>query len=409
MNFLDVLRGGSEQDRFAKKYLKQLRAIGWKGAAVYEPDGFLIRLDRAEGQGTIFLHNVFQDWKKASSGERIDTLRRAVLSALDIGIDRETFEEARSFLLPVVRNLSHMVTQRLHAAPAERLSDLEGCYKPIADTLAVMIAVDRPNSISVVYGEVLKTWGVTLDEALTVALENLREISPVRFERQDGGFYVSDYGDYHDASRLLLPHLFQSLTLKGDPVAVVVSRSGVVVTGSEDPKALEAMAAFVETIIADETRPIAYRPLVLRDGVWTAFEAPSVAAVALLSVKQTLWDANEQQAAMNAYHERIGRDVYVASLEVLEADGRYPTWAIWTFGVDTLLPRTDVVALNPGDVGAVLPRYWRDVEAICGPFAREPETEPPRYRVCDAPSADQLARLEAAERPSWFPEPNAGA
>lgn len=404
MNFLDVLRGGSEQDRFAKKYLSLLRTLGWKDAAVYERDAFLIRLSGPDGQGSIFLHNVFRDWRKALPGERGETLRRAVMSALEMDAHRGTFEETRPLLLPVVRNLSHLVTQRLHASPAQPLLDLEGVYRPIADTLAVMVAVDGPNSISIVYGEGLKTWGVTLDEALSVAVENLREISPIRFVREDGGFYVSDYGDYHDASRLLLPHLFLALGLKGDPVAVVVSRSAVVVAGSEDPPALEAMAAFVEVVMADETRPIAYRPLVLRDGAWAVFEAPLVPAIALLSAKQTLWDANEQKAALDSYHERTARDVYVATLEVLEADDRYPTWAIWTFGVDTLLPRTEVVALNPGEVGSVLPRYWRDVEAICGPFEREPETEPPRYRVCDAPSAEQLTRLQAAERPPWFPE-----
>ncbi|HWU80350.1 MAG TPA: hypothetical protein VN158_09840 [Caulobacter sp.] len=409
MNFLDVLRGGSEQDRFARRYLGLFRRLGGQGSTTYEPDGFLIRLGGSDGQGTIFLRNVFQDWRKAPLRERDEILRRAAASAVEMRVTEETFEDVRPFLLPVVRNLSHLVTQRLHASPAQPLLDLEGCYSSIADTLAVMIAVDRPNSINIVYGQGLKGWGVTLDEALCVALDNLREISPVRFERQASGFYVSEYGDYHDASRLLLPHLFLSLELKGDPVAVVLSRSGVVVAGSEDRDALEAMAAFVETAMADETRPIAYRPLVLRDGAWTRFDALASPAVTLLQAKQALWDASEQKAVLDSYHERTGRDVYVATLEVLEADGRYPTWAIWTFGVDTLLPCVEVIALNPGDVTAVLPRYWRDVEAICGPFEREPETEPPRYRVCDAPSAEQLARLEAAERPPWFPEPNAGA
>jgi hypothetical protein len=270
--------------------------------------------------------------------------------------------------------------------------------------LAICVGIDRPASFSVVNGGQLAGWSRTLGEALVPALENLRAISPSRFERQESGFYISDYGDWHDSARLLLPHLFEQLALRGQPVAVPLARHCVVVAGSDDPVGLEAMAAFVVAEIDKETRPTAYLPIVLQEGVWrtvdSAMQLPD--AIHRLCATQRLWDYGAQLIELERRFQAERRDVFVAPLESLPRGGRVGTWSTWTFEVATLLPRADALVLNRTIRGPALVRSWDDVQAICGHWRAEPYDHPPRYLVEKAPTPQQLAALEATEAPAWF-------
>ncbi|MBB3118144.1 hypothetical protein [Pseudoduganella violacea] len=55
--------------------------------------------------------------------------------------------------------------------------------------------------------KVLQDWGVSFEQALAVALDNLRERSPDRFSRLDNGVIAGAWGDAYDSSRILLPDM----------------------------------------------------------------------------------------------------------------------------------------------------------------------------------------------------------
>lgn len=267
-----------------------------------------------------------------------------------------------------------------------------------------MAAIDTENSIRLAAAKTLYELAKPLEAVLEVAIENLRARSPSRFERDPAGFYVSNYGDLYDASRILLPHLFEQLPLRGEPVAVVVARTGIVVAGSEDLAALDAMAAFVEDQMETELRPISYLPLLLAGGVWVPFDAKARGLAKLngLRVRQQLWDYGEQKAALEAYLARQDSSLAVEGLEVAEQDGWWRTWTSWT-GVGTLSPMADGIVLEPGDGRLPMARHWADVLSICGPVQPEPGLYPPRYRFDEVLSPEAWGKLAAFERPSWIP------
>lgn len=406
MAIFDFLRPSTDEDRFAKQAMKRLRDRGWSGSIQYDRAHFALTLDGDVGR--IFLHTIFREWSAASPADKAKELDRAIAFVFEPKTD-DSFEKSAPLLLPVIRNRGAITNQWLEPALGMDTDLYEGALKPFCDGLAIVVAVDQPTAINLVSRKTIARWERPLDELLAIATDNLARRSPSKFERMEDGLYISSFEDYYDASRLLIPRLFEELPLRGDPVAIAVSRSGVVVAGSEDIEALNAMAGFIEGRAAEETRPISNLPLVLRDGAWQPFDCsgPELSALDRLRAMQWLQDYADQKALLEPYFERAGRDVFVATLSGLKDGDRIRTWATWTSEAVSLLPEADAVALRKGDRSMV--RRWSDVIEHCGPLTLEPGLYPRRYLVATGPHEDAWERLAQCEHPAWFPQPRDGA
>jgi hypothetical protein len=400
MPIFDFLRAGSEEDRFAKQVMRRLRDHGWSEGIQYDRDHFALTL----GTGRrMFLRNVFRDWSAAPAAEKSAQLDRAIAFVFEPGIG-DAFEQALPSLLPAIRSRTNLANQWLDPALGMEENWYDGALKPFCDSLAIVAAIDQPTSVGFVNRRQLSKWSRSLDEVLAIAISNLAERSPSRFERIDGGLYVSSFEDYYDASRLLIPRLFEGLPLRGVPVAIAASRSGVVVADSQDPDALNAMAVFVEDRSRDETRPISNLPLVLRNGEWQLFDCsnPDLAALDRLRAMQWLQDYADQKALLDPYFERIGRDVYVAKLSGTRDGERIRSWTTWTSEAVSLLPEADAVALVRGGTPRMV-RRWSDVVEKCGPLKLEAGLYPRRYLVESGPDDAAWERLGRCDQPSWLP------
>ena len=110
-------------------------------------------------------------------------------------------------------------------------------------------------------------------------------------------------------------------------------------------------------------------------------------------------DLNSYGSQQGLLREIHGEDIFVATFSAAEADGVSPfSYCSWTKGVDSLLPKTDLVALVDLDAQTQLTVKWHDAVAICGHLL-EPTTHhyPERWRVAAFPSAEEFARLQAAK------------
>ena len=400
MAIFNFLTGGDPRDRFAQQVTKRLRKHGWRLGIAYDRARFALVLDG--DAGTMYLANVFKDWLAYPRNERDAALDLLVRPAFEVK-DGQSFEDVAPHLLPAIRHRAHVEVLNLH--PDWTPDDVSGrqAMSEFCPPLAVLLAVDRPSSMAFVTEGSMTRWEKSFDDLLAVALENLRSRTAGEFERTPEGFFLSRYNDYYDASRLLLPHVFEALPLKGKPVAVVLSRTCVAVTGSEDNAALIELARFVEEAWKDETRPVALAPLILSEGEWRPFEPkePALAEVLELSVKQRLWDYSGQTQPLQDHQERLGRDVFVSPLENVYDEGRIQTWTSWAEGLPTLAPLADVIALKSASGGS-LARRWDDFVAIFGSLPPEPDLYPTRYRLTRWPSKELWARLEACEPVPWF-------
>jgi uncharacterized protein YtpQ (UPF0354 family) len=393
---------GTSKESFAKQYIERLKARGWRSEAVYDSDRFAIVL--ADDAGTAFLDTVYKEWCNLPKSERSDHLDRAVAWLFEPQ-PSDDFVKVSSSILPVIRNRCQFDNQWRDDAEGMKEDFFAGVSKPFCDVMTIALAIDTPSAIQIVSAEVQSRWRRPFDEVLAIATENLRARSPSRFERTDGGFFVSTYEDYYDASRLLLPELFQELPLRGDPVAIAITRSGIVVAGSDDHDALDAMAAFVEAQLEQETRPISYLPLILRQGTWRPCDTDGVNSAAFdrLRARQDLWDYKVQKELLDAQFEGTGRDVFVATLNGVRDGGQIRTWTTWTGAAATLLPEADAVAMVRKSGDQTIVRFWGDIQQQCGPLKAEPNMYPPRYLVEVGPSVASWEHISRCEHPAWLP------
>ena len=88
----------------------------------------------------------------------------------------DTFEDVNPDLLPVVRARGYYEVTALRLK-APGMNDTGCPYRPVAEHLAVGLGYDLPESIVQIRQDNLTTWGVTFEEALAVACENLRGVS----------------------------------------------------------------------------------------------------------------------------------------------------------------------------------------------------------------------------------------
>jgi len=399
VGIFDFLRGGDDQDRFAARVMERLKQLGWPHPLHYDRSQFKLTLGGNGGE--LRLANIFRDWLKFPKSERSAQLDRAIAFVFEMDAD-DSWEAVRNHLLPLVRpraffeNTNLMSGHDWKAGPAFP-------QKPLAGPLSTVLAIDRPSSMAMVSGTLLGDWGRSFDEVLEVALGNLRARSSCQFERREEGFYLSGFGDWHDVSRILLPDLLLQLDVRGDPVAIAIVREGLAVAGSEDIAALNAMAAFAQSTWLEATRPISRAPLVYREGSWQPFEPEDPALIELKAqwVNQRAWDYGQQAEVLEAHFTAIGLDRFLAPLEIIRDGPHLRTWTSWASDAQASLPKADAVILvQPG--GRALPRLWKDVETICGPFQAEGATYPQRYSGLDWPDAEALERLAAVEAPAWL-------
>lgn len=398
MSVLEALLGGSDKDRFARKVIGRIKARGWRGPAPeYVRQPYSLKL----GGDTMFLDNAFAAWRRA-----VEDKDRQIDIAIGYLFDQKhdgSFSDARPFLLPAIRNRSHLTNLWLTPGAAKTRDAYDGVLEPFCDDLASVLVVDGESAMSYVTGAKLRTWQTPREEAFQAAVENLRSISPCMFLKQTEGFWISDYRDHHDAARLLLPHLFEQLDLQGRPVAVALDRAVVVVAGSADADALEAMVQLCEERFGKTDRPLACRPVVLDQGVWRPLErGEGHPKLERLRVLQGLADCAEQKALLDAHHGARAEKIYVPTLRSAVHEHGHDTWAMWMESLDSLLPQADVItfARGEGDQLESRSRYWADVEAEFGPFAPEANLYPPCYRLKAWPP-DIWERIGRLPKPPW--------
>jgi hypothetical protein len=390
----DFLKRRRPEDEFAGRVMARLRERGWPHELTYDRKSSRIFLGAAAG--ALSLGNVYRDWLTYPPEERTSALDLIVAPVFETAEETPHFEEVRERILPLVRNSCD------YALDA-RTGDALPATASFAGPLSLLLAIDQPTSIRVLMESDLAAWGMSFDAVLKQAIQNLETKSPCRFQREEGGFYVSHFEDFYDPSRLLLPRLFDQLDLRGAPVAIAATRYCVVVAGRDDPEALKAMAAYVDEGVSEASRPISYTPLVLTHGAWSSFSPtePTLAALRALMRKQQIWDYGKQQDVLN--DEPLERELFVAAADSSWDGDELLTWATWTEGVPTLLPRVDYIGVT--DLKIHLFRRWDDVEAVCGPFEVEEGYVPVRYLVDRWPTPAEWARLrDDFQAPVWGPD-----
>ncbi|MFS2109054.1 hypothetical protein ACCC88_05160 [Sphingomonas sp. Sphisp140] len=402
MKFFHKLFGGGtpkrEEDRFAELLLRALKKAAPSFVAGYDPVAFEIGRGQGDHPHKTFLHNSFIEYQRLPAEDRGGHIANMVGFILDREKPQPRGDAALDMLLPVLRARADMLV-----ATAGISGDFphQNSARPFCDTMLLMLALDSPNSISLVTDELLAELGVSFDDALGLAVAHLDEREH-KFGPLAEGTFVSLCQDYYDASRILLPDLIAQLPVKGNPVAIVESRSAVLVTGSEDLDGLRMIAEYAWQDFPENERAVSLTPIEYQDGAWRVFPVHQDHPQALRNLVQyqRTWSYG---ASAETLQERLGDDLYVAGVILLEQDGIAATAASWANGVPTACPLVDALIIEGDGEFPEIMRRLADVARACGPFDGVEEMPyPPRLSLPAAPDREARRRL-TDEYPDYAP------
>ena len=385
-------------DDVALALMPHLRAL--RPDANFDFDAALGMIRVRDG-GVINLANLHADYLRTPADQREHALRTFAMGVLPPEVPA-SFADARDALLPALRYLPGIDQSRI-VAEHDSLDSITDSMLPFSPSLLVSVVHDTEHAMQQVSADILKDWGMTPAQALEVAVDNLRHKAPPRFHEVVPGLWCSDYGDFYDAARILLPELAWQLRLFGTPVAMVPNRACLWIAGDQDAEALLAMIARAREVLTAQSRPLASEMLRLEEGRWLPWQPPmpeAAAALARLQTEFTAADYAAQKQALDEIHQRRGLDVFVASCSLVQRpDGGLISYSVLTKGVDTWLPRTDrVVLLDPDQPkGAKKIVEWSAFEAQLGPLIDVLAFVPPRFHVREHPSDEAIASLPEGE------------
>lgn len=381
-----------------------LKAIPTVTEVTRLPDDYGLRFLKNGEVVQMYLDNLFAETREVSPDQRAEQIRRFLAAFTGQSGGKLSWEEAQEKLLPVVRS----ATFGLMAPPGESRP------RPMVERRTIpflreLLVLDLPDATMYVQQQHLEEWGVSEEEALESAFANLDLIHDSGVELQEekpSPLWSVDSNDTYEASRLLHPGFLASFAdrVKGRPIAVIPTRSTLLIGGDGDPAMLKRLCEFAEREHDASTRGISPALYTVDDtGRVVPYRRAGDDELAQLvrrgHLRLAMGEYATQKKVLEAQHEAEEVDVFVASVGALgrETDGRPISWASWAKDVDTLLPETDVVAIQAGEDDFFMVAF-PDVKRLASAYVTPmPELWPPRYRTTGWPSDSVLEQLRAAQ------------
>jgi Protein of unknown function (DUF1444) len=404
MSNSDCSEGTADRDEFAQRLLEAIREAGEPAQLAYDRDAFT--LSKVGGPShVLYLGNAFAEYRATSPEGREMAFRRVVRSWFANRKELpDVFGDALPDLLPTVRSRSlfELTPLRLRAEGRGELDTWP--YRILGGHLGVGIVYDLPESMTQLQQKTLAGWGVSFDDALSAACENLRGLSAGEFVQAAPGVWRSPWRDNYDAARLALPEVLQRWEVKGDLVAAVPHRDVLLLTGSEDEAGLAVLVGLIEEHM-EGPRPLSAVPVVYDGKTWLPFlpdrQSPVYERLRLLQLRSAVREYEDQKECLSTLYEQTSEDIFVASFTAVRRGQEVLSYCVWSEGVDALLPRTDeIVFFQPTEdgQGRVLARgTWDRVRAVVGELMEKCDLYPLRFRVDEFPTEEELAKIGVDE------------
>lgn len=404
MGLFDFFRSPPSRDAFAQIVLRQIGQDGLASDSRYEREQF--RIVSGSDDGHVFnLDNAYRDYCAAPRKQRARVVQHYLNIYSAPGMP-SSFADARASLMPVLRSRRQGDYLRLLAQTEPQRPAFATACQDFSEDAVVMLTHDTEANMATIGQATLAQWGVTFEQALAAALDNLRDRTAHSFVTLGNGLLLGDWNDAYDSSRLLLPDLLFRACEGGEPLVMVPTRGRFLLASSHNAAGQLAMVALADQLARDEGRHVSTALYGVREGKIVACEPADAAVATALRRFQTIVRAdlyNQQKEEWEQLNTSTGEDVFVASCMLIERQSgeRVVSVSSWARAVHTLLPRTDVVALELNDEhgersGSKL-LAWDDAQAIGGGLMEQIDCYPVRYRVRAFPDAQCVAAAPACE------------
>ncbi|VVD91573.1 hypothetical protein PPN31114_01689 [Pandoraea pneumonica] len=349
MSFFNRFRNRNEptESEFAQLLIGALKEAGDTRSWVYEAENQrLVQSDVLPNSapGIVNLVNMFADYLLRKPDQRLDVLQRQAQAVLPWSLPT-TFDEAKDRLRPIVRSTTERGVLSLQMAELGKTPQ-EPAFKHLCENLELGLAYDGSVNILRLTEDHLTQWGMAFDDVLDVALDNLRLESNKPWLQLRDGVYLSQYGDYYDAARILLPDVLHRIPFSGAPVVMAPNRTALLLTGDRNPAGLQTMVELAEQARA-QPRPLPALMLKWNGSQWERFVPKGLEErLSLLRIQELAADYGDQQKLLENVHQKQALDIFIAEYTGVKRDaGGVLTYSVWTEGVHTLLPVTDFTVL----------------------------------------------------------------
>lgn len=400
MGILDFFRG-SKDERMARRLIEEFRALGETRRAEYDAQKRLIYLLESDGKRavTVNMHHLRHEIERTPKSQHDEIYRRHGRGTLAAGgAPAGSFEATRGRLGILLKDATYpayieLMNRVEHGA--EKADAL--IWRPVAADVIACCINETEGSLSFLKQSDLDRWQVDSDQVFAQASANLRARG---FEQgSSASAYFFNAPDSYIAARVLCEDKIRALPLRGLPVAVVPDRDTLFMVGSDDEEGIANLARLVANQLAEASRHISARPLVLTPQGWREFEPQSSAKVAFGNLARQM-DANNWTAYQELLEKDLaarGDDVFVAKLSVLskQGDDAFFTAIVWCKGVNSIFPAADRVHFFEAKAEPIRVASWEAVLRVMGSDMRKLEGLPERYRVNAFPSAEQLVAMGA--------------
>lgn len=378
-------------ERFARKIRKLMQQSQPGIHPVIDMENFRLVIS----EGNFFnLHNAYHAYRHAPGKEQDKVLQQFVGGMLHAPEVPATFAEVRPLLMPALRRKS-MIDYLRREASAEKPDNLILACRELGPDMVLALAIDSEQSMSLVMQARLDEWGVSFDAALAVAMDNLRDASADEFGVVDGapGVVCSNWCDAYDSSRVLLPDLMYRGVGSGSPVIMVPTREVLLLAPDNNPAAQLAMLALTERALGDSNRWCSTAMYQIVDGKLDVYDPRDVQVREKLRAVERavlMSDYADQKEQIDKVHERDVIDIFVASYAGIEKEDGVFSYCTWTEGVESMLPKTDLVALTrprDGENFEYVMTDWQTLTQRHADLMHQTPDFPPRFHVKDFPAS----------------------
>lgn len=404
MGLFDFFRRPPTREAFAQRVLQQINERKLAPDCRYDSAQFRIVAGGVDGM--IFnLDNAYRDYCAAPRPQRDDVMQHYLSIYSTPGVP-SSFADARASLMPVLRSRQQGDHLRLLAQSEPQRTAFVTANQDFSEDAVVMLAYDTETNMATIGQATLAQWGVTFEQALAVAMDNLRDRTVQRFVALGNGVLMGEWNDAYDSSRLLLPDLLYRACQGGEPLAMVPTRGRLLLASSHNVAGQLAMVALADQLAREEGRQVSTALYGVQQGKIVACQPADAGVAAALRRHQTIVGAdlyNQQKAEWERLNASTGEDVFVASCLLIERQSgqRVVSVSSWARDVHTLLPRTDIVALElldeHGERSGSKLLAWDEAQAIGGGLMEQIDCYPVRYRVRAFPDPQCVAAAPACE------------
>jgi hypothetical protein len=392
-----------DRDRFAELLVEGIRQAGEKAPVKYDPEAFSLRSE-SPSHKQAQLNSVYKEYCISAPDVRANLVRNFIRSwFIPLQAIPDDFEDVQPDLLPAVRSRGSIEVSSLRLR-AESGREALWPYRPLGEHLSLSLVYDLPESIASIQQSHLDRWNITFDQALARARANLADLGGGQpLDRAAPGVWRSPWRDNHDTARLVLLDLIRAHEVEGDPVAMVPNRDTLLLTGCDSTQGLVRLGRLAEEAW-QHPRNVSGFAFRLQGEEWVPFLPheihPAYSRLHRLRLQSLAGDSNSQQKALEAWYEREDEDVYVSPCSVATAkdSGDSFSFCVWTDTVDASLPVSEVVYFvrveneQPRLLGQA---PWVVVQKHLGNLMTSQDLYPPRFRVKEFPSGEQLAAMLA--------------